>query len=446
MESNCPLPLPEPIDRQSNPVRPTVLAARPCQRYNVVAEPRVLVLAYAFPPIHVQMSPVAARLVAGLHAQGFAVDVVCADIDVWPLPRDDSLLDYVQAHCRRVQRLLPSRSQIRRLAHKVRSLRDLPDCMAQLNQSAFAAVMTAEPASYAAVITVSPFHSVNPIMVRVMRVCPDVLWIAHFCDPWAGNPLEPRWDVRLWHAWREPQTLRAATYITHSSPHALEMVLQSYPFLEPERTRLVPHAFDRALYPSRPKRRNEKVTLRFLGTLFGRRSPEPLFVALGQLLKRRPELGNAIQVELIGKIESSMMDSPSVAVLPTGLVRHQTPVSYVESLKLMYDADVLLVIEADLAATPFVPSKVTDYVGAHTPIIGIVPPGGCQEILARLGCPVVAPDSAPDIAVALESAIDRAIHGGDGSCDEDFRRSMDLTNGANVFASLIKNYPHAYPA
>jgi glycosyltransferase involved in cell wall biosynthesis len=401
----------------------------------------VLVVGYAFPPIHVQMSPVMARLVAGLHEQGFAVDVICADPAVWPLPRDAKLLEYVTGHCRRVQRLRPSRSVLRYLVYRLRRLRDLPDCMAQLHDSAVAAVLAADPMSYAGVITVSPCHSVNPVMVQVKRRFPNLRWIAHFCDPWANNPLEPRWDIRLWNRWYEPQTLRAATYVTHSSPQALEQVLEAYPFLSPERTRLVPHVFDPGLYPPRPKRRNDRVTIRFLGTLFDRRTPQPVFLALGQLLKRRPELRDRMCLELIGKVEpASLLEGRAAAALPTGMVRHRPPLSYVESLELMYDADLLLVIEADIAATPFVPSKVTDYMGANTPIVGIVPAGGCREILDRLGCPTVGPDDPAGIAVTLETAIDRVIHfRGAAWCDEEVRGSFDLASGAAVFAALLRS-------
>lgn len=403
------------------------------------AESSVLVVGYAFPPIQVQMSSVTARLVAGLDKLGFAVDVICADPSVWPLPCDEGLVDYAAAHCRRVRRLLPSRSLLRSLAHSVRRLRDLPDCMEQLHDSAVAAVMDAGPLSYAGVITVSPFHSVNPVMVRVKRAHPTLNWIAYFCDPWADNPLEPRRDVRLWNAWHEPRTLRTASYVAHSSPHALARVRRAHPFLSAERTRVIQHVFDSALYPVRPKRRNDRVTMRFLGTLFGRRSPEPLLLALVRLLQRRPDLGDRLQLDLIGKIEPKMLQGSAAEALPSGMVRHRPAVSYLESLALMYDADILLVIEADVVETPFVPSKVTDYMGADTPIVGIAPPGGCREILDRLGCPTAAPNDIAAISDALETMIDRVMRGNSHPwCDDAFRRSFDLERGAAAFASLLR--------
>ena len=402
--------------------------------------PCVLVLAYAFPPLQVPMTPVVARLIAGLHRLGFTVDVMCAHPDASSavLPRDNSLLDYVNRHCRRVQWLRPAFYLPRFLSRGLPFLRHFPDVMAALHTSAFRAIMAAEPSSYKAVLTVSPFHSVNPLMVRVKRIRPHVRWIAHFGDPWASNPLENRWLARQWNTWREAQTLRSATYVTHSSTHALELALASSPFLAPERTRVIPHEFDSALYPSRPKRPNEKITLRFIGTLFGRRSPTPLFLALSQLLERRPEMGEAIQVELIGPTDRPLSGWDAFGSLPLGLVRQRPAVQYLESLNLMYDADLLLVIEADIAATPFVPSKLMDYMGANTPIVGIAPRGGCREILDRLACPTANPDDVSAIAMALETGIDRIRHrGGEAWCREDVRCSFDLTSGTAKFLPLI---------
>ncbi len=402
------------------------------------AQPSVLVLAYPFPPIQVQMSPVVARLAAGLHQLGFAVDVICAGPQAALLPRDDSLLDYADTHCRRIIRLPRDRRFLRRAAYRLRIMRDFPDCMAQLNKSAFNAVMAASPRFYAAVLTVSPFHSINLVMLRVKQACPDLRWIAHFCDPWAANPLETRSLVRRWNAWREPQALRAADFVTHSSVHACEMVLKAYPFLPRERALVVPHVFDRALYPARRKHSNEKVTLRCLGTLFGRRTPTPFFRALAQVIARRPELRWFLRVELIGPMDRKLHEWEGFSDLPASLVRHRSAVMYLESLELMYDADLLLVIEADVAATPFVPSKVVDYMGADTPIIGIAPPGGCHEILDRLGCPTVSPNDVAGIAAVLELEIDLVLRGRAGPwCRDEVRLSFDLINGTAAFVPLI---------
>lgn len=402
--------------------------------------PSVLVLAYAVPPMHVPMSPVAARLIAGLHQSGFGVDVISATAEAssFSLPLDDSLCDYLKSHCRSLVRLQSGSSLQRLFTHYRPFLRHFPDVMAGLQGIAFRVVMAAKPDSYSAVLTVSPFHSVNPVMVRVKKACPEVRWVAHFGDPWANNPLEERPLARLWNSWRESQALRAATYVTHTSHQALEMVHSTYPFLSRERTRVIPHAYDPSLYPSRPKRRNDKLTLRYLGTLFGRRSPTPFFKALSCLLNRRPELRDALRVELIGPMDRHLSAWEAIDDLPQGMVLHRHAVNYVESHELMYDADLLIVIEADVEATPFVPSKLMDYMGADTPIIGLAPPGGCREILDRLGCLTANPQAVDAIADVLEIGVDRIIQGStEPWCRDVVRRSFDLASGTAALIPLI---------
>jgi hypothetical protein len=386
------------------------------------------------------MAPVSARLVAGLHGLGYEVDVITADPAGSWLPRDDSLVGYAEAHARRVLRLLPSRRLLRRLVRRLPILRDFPDTMGQLDDRAVAAIASLAPASYQAIISVSPFHSVNEVMLRVKRQCPTAHWIAYFCDPWAANPIERRALVRRWNAWQEPRALRAADYVVHSSPQALDLVLRDNPWLDPAHTRVVPHAFDPSLYPQRPKQRNEQIILRYIGTLFGRRSPQPVFRAMARLLERKPELVGRLRLELIGAVHADLADrdAESSHPLPPDLVHWLPPVPYRDSLALMYDADILLLIEADVAETPFVPSKVTDYMGADTPIIGIVPAGGCREVLRRLRCPAVAPTDIDGLTMALAQAIDRTGPGRrEPWCDEAARDSFSLANGARAFADLL---------
>ncbi len=403
--------------------------------------PKVLVLSYAFPPLQVQVAPVVARLVAGLKSFGFNVHLICSDgSGPAGLPTDTSLLDYVESNCSRIQRIpFPYiKSKINKLL--LRRLSDLPDCMNVLTSKMVKAVLGSAPMTYSGVITVSPFNSINRVMVRVKHVHPSLKWIAYFCDPWVGNPLENRWAARLVNAWMEPKTARKASYICHSSPHALDNIIQSYKFLSPDQLRVVPHFYDPSLYPARPKERNEKLVLRYLGTLFEKRTPENLFKGVKKMLDRRPDLEDLIQVELVGFVENGMMSSPAFKALPEGLVKHYQSVPYLESLRLMYDASVLLIIESASANAPFVPSKLTDYLGAGTPILGIVPDGECRRVLVATGCPVAKPDSIDEIANRLEEMIDTVRSGNPESSWEkkEFRQPYEVTNVVSVFASLLQ--------
>jgi hypothetical protein len=76
-------------------------------------------------------------------------------------------------------------------------------------------------------------------------------------------------------------------------------------------------------------------------------------------------------------------------------------------------ADVLLVIDAPSAEpSPFLPSKLVDYLMFRKPILGLTPVRGASaDLLRRLGCAVAAPDDVPAIAEALRVLIQRATIG-----------------------------------
>ncbi len=404
------------------------------QNFSGAKAKRILVFSYAFPPMQVQMTPVVARMVAALKFQNFAVDVLAAENFLPFIPSDNSLVPYVKTYSDNIHYISPSNRKWRN--------RDLnwftADIMTILENSAYNNIMSLNLEDYEAVITFSPFHSINKVMLRVKKNRPKIRWIAHFCDPWAGNPLEKDWFRILWNEWYEPKMLAVVDLITHSSKFTLEVILNRHKYFDRSKASLIPHFFDVELYPKRPKANNTLVTLRFVGTLFGRRSPESLFQAVLQLLVHRIDLQEAFVIELIGKVEPAILESKTSQSLPQGLVRYLPPVDYLKSLELMYDADILLLIEADTDLNLFVPSKLADYMGANTPIVGIANTGGSREILDGLGCWTASPHDIQSIEKILESSIDYVLNGcQDPWHNPDFKDLFSLQSISKKLSNLI---------
>jgi glycosyltransferase involved in cell wall biosynthesis len=401
----------------------------------------VLLFSYAFPPIQVQMTPAVVKPMAALTRHGFTVDVLCAAPFSPLLARDDSLVPYAGRHFQQITRLAPPPGLSTKILERADLFPMIPDAMAVLHDTAFDALMSMDLARYDAVFTWSPFHSINPVMVRLKRHRPGVRWLAQFSDPWAGNPLEQRWLRRWWSRRNEAATVRAADFIVHSSRDSLELMLGAGDSALHAKAAVIPHPFDRELYPARPKARNERVTLRYLGTLFDRRSPEPVFQALARLFDRRRDLRGALTVELVGSVPTAMLATPAARELPPGTVHRVPSVPYLASLERMYDADVLLLIEADVRRSLFVPSKLADYIGADTPIVGIVSPGGAEEILRELRCDYAHPADIDGITYALEKAVDRATgRSVEPWCDESRREAFESGRIAERFAAVLGEF------
>ncbi|MCF6178564.1 MAG: glycosyltransferase [Geopsychrobacter sp.] len=399
---------------------------------------RILLFSYAFPPIQTQMTPVVVKPMAALVRQGYHVNVLCADPFSVYIGRDESLLPYVEQNFKNVIRLQPHNNLISKLRIQLKVLSALPDLMGVLHNQAFNTLMQMDLDQYDAIITWSPFHSINSVMQKLKQYRPEICWIAQFSDPWADNPLVKRWFTRFWSNWQEPKAIAAADFIIHSSKYSRDLMTKKYGAQFYAKTDVIPHPYDDAIFPQRPKATNKRITLRYVGVLFAQRSPESLFRALNKLLIRRPDLRDALHIELVGRVPSDMLETEAACSLPDGMVTSVSNVSYVESLEKMYDSDILLLIEANVKQNLFVPSKLSDYMGTGRPIVGLAPPGASKDILDSLACWQAHPNDIEGIASAIEEAVDYVASGtSEPWCNEEFRMSYSVDQVVERFKSIL---------
>jgi glycosyltransferase involved in cell wall biosynthesis len=228
-----------------------------------------------------------------------------------------------------------------------------------------------------------------------------VRWIAHFSDPWADNPFDPRAGDWLES---EAAVLESADLAIFTSQETVDLVYAKHPRAWRARARVLPHAYDASLYPEAAGE-NDYITVRYLGNLFAGRGPEPLFKALSILNKRSPEILTRVRFEFIGETPSSGATNPLLSQLPPQCVKFLPRVGYLQSLSLAKSADLLLNIDAPATTSVFLPSKLIDYVGAERPIFGISPPGTAATLINSLGGWVADPTQPEQIASKLSAAL-----------------------------------------
>lgn len=388
--------------------------------------------------MQVQMTPAVFKPMAAVARAGFDVHVVTASGFCKELPEDRSLLVQANRLFPAITRLNPKPGFLRSLQLHSKVLSRVPDLMTVLQRSAFEHLMDRDLSVYDSVITWSPFHSINAVMVKLKKHRKNVRWVAQFSDPWNGNPLEVSALTKMWNARHEPQAVAAADHVVHSSPYSLDLMLQERDPQLRGKTSVLPHVYSTELYPERPRATNDRITMRYLGVLYGRRSPEPVFVAMNALFARRPELRGTVVIELIGSVPPAMLQTAAAQSLPPGTVRVLPQVDYVTSLELMYDADILLLIEADIRRNLFLASKLSDYIGAGVPIVGLVPPGASEEALRGLGARYARPSDPAGVAQCIEDTVDLVRNGRPGEwCKPGFSKTFDASVVAQQFARLL---------
>ena len=86
------------------------------------------------------------------------------------------------------------------------------------------------------------------------------------------------------------------------------------------------------------------------------------------------------------------------------------------------------------------PSKLSDYIGAGTPILGIVPQGPSLETLERLGAWHVRPSEVNAISLALEDVIDYARNNSAKTCwrNESVREEFSINQVGKQYAAVLE--------
>lgn len=268
-------------------------------------------------------------------------------------------------------------------------------------------------------------------------------WIAHFSDPWADNPFH-NYDplTRAMNLSLERKVVNAADRLIFTSQETLDLVMRKYAGELKGKARVLPHAFDAALYETSPHQQNSKLTIRHLGDLYGRRTPKPLFSALSRILSSNPSILKDVCFELIGPTYDLALDKLGLGDLPEGLVVVKSPVKYLESLSLMASADGLLVIDAPAEKSVFLPSKLIDYVGAGRPILGLTPPGTAATLINQLGGWVADPADLSATAQTTDAFLSYLKRSRENAADTwgaaSIRKKYEATEVAGSFGGILR--------
>jgi glycosyltransferase involved in cell wall biosynthesis len=209
------------------------------------------------------------------------------------------------------------------------------------------------------------------------------------------------------------------------------------------KARVLPHAFDPALFETKAPDAASKITVRYLGDLYGRRTPKPLVEALRLMTDAQADSLSDVRFELIGPTYDLPLGELKLETLPEGLVTLREPVGYLESLALMAASDGLLVIDAPAEQSVFLPSKLIDYVGAGRPVLGLTPGGTASRLIRELGGWVADPSDARAVAKTLGEFLDtlRRRRGEQNSSPRwgtpEVRRRYEAATVARAFEDIL---------
>jgi hypothetical protein len=240
-----------------------------------------------------------------------------------------------------------------------------------------------------ALVTFAQPWSDHLVGIMLKRRFPSLPWIAHFSDPWVDSPYLQKEDANLMERWRaqEREIIRRADAILFVNRRTEELVMSKYPASWGTKVSVVPHGFDADLLPPASKSRSEADRLKFVytGAMFeGLRDPFALLEAIA-ILKQMIASEVMPTFEFVGSTDPRYPQRAQELGIDA-ITRFDLPTSYLKSLQIASEADVLIVIDTNVPGSVFFPSKLVDYLMFEKPILALTADGGgTTDILAPLG-------------------------------------------------------------
>ena len=238
--------------------------------------------------------------------------------------------------------------------------------------------------------------------------------VIDFRDPWTQNVFThyPTRFHRRAEERMERSVLRSADWVITTTAEMRKALVDRHPFIA-ERSETILNGFDSADFGGLERMPNpNQFTITYTGKIYGLRTAEPFLAAVARFVGKDESLRRKVHVIFAGPKDADT--GRTIHRLGLHDVAEQTGfLSHRESLRLMINADVLLLImsERELGAGPaamMIPGKTFEYLAARRPILALVPGGDAAALLTRSGAGIlVGPDDIDGIEAALIDLFDR---------------------------------------
>ncbi|PNT91119.1 glycosyltransferase [Clostridium thermosuccinogenes] len=356
---------------------------------------KVLMIAYSFPPAGGPGVQRTSKFVKYLRDFGWEPVVFTRDTENMPL-RDDSLLKDIPegiATIRVKSWDISAHKGIRGLIGKVISRKILiPDSerLWQIFEQKKAAEAVINEKIDMIYTTSLPYSS-HLMGLYLKKRFPSIPWVADFRDEWTNNPyildnpynpLRMRIERKM-----ERNVLKAADCLITNTPVMLRNFIEKNPDLElKDKFFAISNGYDSDDFKhiASEKQKNDKFTITYTGSFYGRRKPDIFFEALHQLLSEGKIDRKKVLVKLIGNFKQDHIKQLLDRYMLQEVVAVSPYMKHDECISNMIASDCLLLIEGGgPGAEAFYTGKVFEYMTTGRPIIAIIPAKGAAAQVIR---------------------------------------------------------------
>lgn len=206
----------------------------------------------------------------------------------------------------------------------------------------------------------------------------NVQWVADFRDEWTNNPyiqdkhypaLRSKIERKM-----EEKVAYGCDYFIANTPLMLKSFLGDYDIAH--KSFVIPNGYDHDDFQGldRSPRKNEKFTITYSGSIYGRTKPDAFFEALKQAVDEKSIDPDKVSVKIIGNFTAKLVERMR-EIFPYDKILEFSPyVPHRESIKKLLESDILLfIIGIGKGADRIYTGKIFEYFYANRPMLAMVP-------------------------------------------------------------------------
>lgn len=242
-----------------------------------------------------------------------------------------------------------------------------------------------------AVYTTSYPYSDHLMGLEIKKRFPDMPWLADFRDEWTNNPYlmdnpHPAYRMKKEKA-MEREVLQKADILITNTPIMKENFVRLNPGLDLEsRMTVIPNGYDAEDFTNieRNQIKNSRFTITYTGALYGRRKPDLILEAIGNLVSSNLVQKDKIRVCFIGSFKPDVLQGMIEKNRLAGAVDAYSYMEHNECLKNMMSSDSMMLIEGGgPGSEAFYTGKIFEYIQTGKPILAVIPEKGAAAGIIR---------------------------------------------------------------
>ena len=227
-----------------------------------------------------------------------------------------------------------------------------------------------------AIITTGPPHSMHFIGLGIKKNFPKLTWVADFRDPWTNIDFYKNLNLSFIadkiHHRQENEIIQNADCVLVVSKGMKE----EYELLHPKKIQVISNGYDESDVQAGEFNLDEKFSISHIGTLNAARNPKTVWKTLAEICAENPEFRADLQIQLVGKVDFSVINDINSLNLQDNLVKisylsHSEAIAKQQSSQLL-----LLLINQSGNAKGILTGKFFEYLAAKRPILAIGPTDG----------------------------------------------------------------------